>query len=167
MVVSTQSALGEIAKMEVMEKGYTKLVISVNIPYKRTNLTFCVWDPRKLCVGDDGIDIGDNVLVQYHYKENFKQLDGLTKMERFDSCPICYTNLEPMDAQRIDCPGCTSISELETKERVSEKIKLSSLVVSLNINTRVDIIYSLLPKMNSDLLRLFSKICLYLINLQT
>ena len=126
MAISTHTALGEIAKIEVMTKGYTKLLISVNIPYKRINLTFCVWDTSQLCVGGDGIDIGDNVLVQYHYKEKFAQLDGLNKMERFDNCPICYANLEPMDAQRIECPECSNISEEESKERVSDKMELAS-----------------------------------------
>ena len=123
MAISTHTALGEIAKIEVMTKGYTKLLISVNIPYKRINLTFCVWDTSQLCVGGDGIDIGDNVLVQYHYKEKFAQLDGLNKMERFDSCPICYANLEPMDAQRIECPECSNISEEESKEKTWKALR--------------------------------------------
>ena len=44
----------------------------------------------------------------------------------FDNCPICWCNLEAMDAQRTECPGCSTITEAESKERVSDKIKLKS-----------------------------------------
>ena len=126
MTVSTHTALGEIVKAELMEKGYTKLVLLVNIPYKTIYLTFILWDQKKFLGGDDPLGVGDFVLAKYHYNGNFTQLDEMTKMISFDSCPICWSNLEAMDAQRIDCPGCSTIPEAESKGRVSERMKLIS-----------------------------------------
>ena len=126
MSISTHTALGEIVKAELMEKGYLKLVLLVNIPYKTVYLTFILWDQKKFLGGDDSLCIGDCVLAKYHYNANFTRLDEMNKVMRFDSCPICWCNLEAMDAQRIDCNGCSTISEAESKERVAERIRLTS-----------------------------------------
>ena len=126
MTVSTHTALGEIVKAELMEKGYTKLVLLVNIPYKTQYLTFALWNPKKFLGGDDSLKVGDCVLARYHYNGHFTHMDEMTKMIRFDSCPICWCNLEAMDAQRIECPECSTISEEERKERVSDKMTLVS-----------------------------------------
>ena len=66
MTVSTHTALGEIVKADLMEKGYTKLVLLVNIPYKTIYLTFIVWDRNKFLGGDDPLGVGDFVLAKYH-----------------------------------------------------------------------------------------------------
>ena len=126
--MSTHSALGEIIKVQLMEKGYTKVVISVNIPYKTTYTTFNLWPGKvnKFFGGVEKLSVGDCVSVKYHYKGSFTELDDMTKMDRFDNCPICWCNLEAMNAQRIVCPGCSSISEEEAKERVADRMALIS-----------------------------------------
>ena len=40
MTISTNTALGEIVKVDKMDKGYTKLVLLVNKPYKTQYLAF-------------------------------------------------------------------------------------------------------------------------------
>ena len=122
--MSTHSLLGEIVKLHATDKGYTKLVLSVNIPFKTLSITFNFFDKLLLRDSEKEFGIGDFVQADYHYKETFTQLDQLTRMVRFDNCPICYTNLEPMDAQRFDCPGCAIMSEDDHKGRISEKMKL-------------------------------------------
>ena len=124
MIVSTHSSLGEITKLQLVDRGYTKMILSVNIPFKTVNITFNVWNMRKVC--NEDMSVGDYVQADYHYKENFTELDKLTKMIIFDNCPICWCNLEAMDAQRIECPECSTITEAESKERVSDKMKLIS-----------------------------------------
>ena len=98
-----------------MEKGYTKLVILVNIPYKTVYLTFIQWDQKFFFGGDGPLGVGDYVLAKYHYNGNFTQLDEITKMIRFYNCPICWSILEAMIAQRIYCPACSTISKAESK----------------------------------------------------
>ena len=124
MSTSTHSSLGEIVKLQATDKGYIKLVLAVNIPFKTMSITFNVFDKLLLRDFEKDFDIGDFVQVDYHYKGTFTQLDQLTRMMRFDNCPICYTNLEPIDAQRFDCPGCALMSDDNHKERISEKMKL-------------------------------------------
>ena len=57
-----------------MEKGYTKLVLLVNIPYKTVYLIFILWDEKKFFGGDE--PVGDCVLAKYYYNGNFKQLES-------------------------------------------------------------------------------------------
>ena len=47
MTISTHTALGEIVKVDKMDKGYTKLVLLVNKPYKTQYLTFSLWDTKR------------------------------------------------------------------------------------------------------------------------
>ena len=131
MSTSSHSSLGEIVKLEVTDKGYTKMILTVNIPFKAVNITFNVFDSMKLRDEEEIFAVGDCVRADYHYKERFTQLDQITKMIRFDNCPICYCNLEAIDAQRFECPGCALINEDEHKERISEKMEL--LECNLNV----------------------------------
>ena len=126
--MSTHTALGEIIKVELMEKGYTKVILLVNIPYKTIYTAFNLWPQKvkKIFNGTEKLKVGDCVLAKYHYNGNFTELDDMTKMERFDSCPICWCNLEAMDAQRIDCPGCSIIDEEEAKIRIAERMHLKT-----------------------------------------
>ena len=48
MVIYAHSSLGEIAKIQNMDKRYTKIILSVYIPFKTVNITFNVWDIKKL-----------------------------------------------------------------------------------------------------------------------
>lgn len=128
MTDSTHTTLAEIVKIEKTDKGYTKLLLLVNIPYKTNYIPFNLW-PKKVerfLTGDDKKNVGDYVQAKYHYKGNFTELDELEKMECFDNCPLCWCNLEATDAQRIDCPGCALMGEEEKKERVAESMVLKS-----------------------------------------
>lgn len=117
---------GTIAKIEIMDKGYTKVLLSVNIPFKRKYMVFNIWDDDKLKDKFGVIKIGDCVSVSYHYKDQFPVMDELIRVHRLDNCPICFSDLDPIDTQRINCSGCSSMDELEYKDRVSENMKLIS-----------------------------------------
>ena len=90
-------------KARLMVKGYTKLVLLVNIPNKTLYLTVILWDEKKFLGGDEPLGVGDCVLAKYHYNGNFKQLDEVTKMIRFDICPICWSNLEAGKFGQLEC----------------------------------------------------------------
>ena len=126
---ATHSSLGKIIKMQPMDKGYIKMVLAINIPFKTIHLTFNVWNKQKLQYGNVELKNEDFVVVSYHYKEKYTQLDELIKIERIDNCPLCYCNLEPTDSQRFDCPGCATISDDDVKERVNDRMKLVSCSV--------------------------------------
>ena len=108
-----------------MDRGYTKLIVTVNIPFKTVNITFAVWDASKLQSKERCLLVGDFVEMHYHYQGTFAQLDTITRIGQFDTCHKCYCNLEAMDAQRFECSGCATISEAEQKDRVSEKMQLT------------------------------------------
>ena len=63
MSVSTHTSLGEIIKIQLMEKGYTKIVLLVNIPYKSIYATFNLWPQKvkKFLTGDEQIRVGDYI----------------------------------------------------------------------------------------------------------
>ena len=102
MTISTDTALGEIVKAGLMEKGYTKLVLLVNIPYKTVYLTFILWDEKKFLGGDEPLGVGGCVLAKYHYNGNFKQLEEVTKMIRFDNCPIAGPTLKRVNLVKLN-----------------------------------------------------------------
>ena len=130
--MATHTALGEIVKAQPTERGFTKMILLVNIPYKTIYTTFNLWsnNVKKYFTGSDKLKVGDCVLAKYHYKGNFTELDDMTKMENFDNCPICWCNLEAMNAQRIDCPGCSIIDEDEAKIRVNTEMTLTAKEVN-------------------------------------
>ena len=59
MIVSTHSSLGEITKLQLVDRGYFKMILSVNIPFKTVNITFNVWNMRKVC--NEDMSVGDYV----------------------------------------------------------------------------------------------------------
>ena len=126
MVNSTYFSYGVITKIQTTDRAYTKIVVTVNIPFKQKYLTFNVWKDALLKDSSGRFNVNDCVGVVYHYKEHFTVLDELVHVNRFDNCPICYCNLEPMDAQRIDCPECSMIDKSEHKDRISEIMTLVS-----------------------------------------
>ena len=126
MVYSTNFSYGVIAKIQAMDKGYTKMVLAVNIPFKQKYITFNIWKDALLKDSSGEFKVDDCVGAVYHYKEHFAVLDELVHVDRFDNCPICFCNLEPMDAQRIDCPACSMIDKSEHKERIYENMTLVS-----------------------------------------
>ena len=64
-------------------------------------------------------------------KKNFAVLDVLVHVNRFDSYPLCFCSIEPIDAQRIDCPGCGTMDESERKDRICENVKLVSCTINI------------------------------------
>ena len=130
MVNSTYFSYGVITKIQTTDRAYTKIVVTVNIPFKQKYLTFNVWKDALLKDSSGRFNVNDCVGVVYHYKEHFTVLDEIVRVNGFDNCPICYCNLEPMDAQRIDCPGCSTMDESEHKDRISENMKLISCSIN-------------------------------------
>ena len=130
MTQSTHVSYGMVSKIEVTDKGYTKIVLTVNIPFKQKIISFNIWNKKLLQDKSEKIGVGDNVEVMYHYKDKFTVLDKIVRVDGFDNCPICFCNLELSDAQRIECPGCSLIDESEYKDRITENMKL--VACSLN-----------------------------------
>ena len=126
MVNSTYFSYGVIAKIQTTDRAYTKIVVTVNIPFKQKYLTFIVRNAALLEDRLGPFKLNDCVGAVYNYKGHFAVLDELVHVNRFDNCPICYCNLEPMDAQRIDCPECSMIDKSEHKDRISEIMTLVS-----------------------------------------
>ena len=130
MAYSTHFSYGVISKVQAMDKGYTKIVLTVNIPFKQKYITFNVWKNALLKDSSGRFNVNDCVGVVYHYKEHFTVLDEIVRVNGFDNCPICFCDLELMDAQRIDCPGCSTMDESEHKDRISENMKLISCSIN-------------------------------------
>ena len=69
----------------VKDKGYTRLTISTNIPFKTKKLKFNVWDTILLRKEDtmERFKLGDEVEIQYSYRNDYPQLIGLMSMSIF------------------------------------------------------------------------------------
>lgn len=118
--------LGIIKKLKLEEKGYYRLIISVNKPFYTKYLQFNVW--RKESLHDsDGQQLGleDQVEAEYYFKGNFPQLTSLTKA-CIEYCPVCFNTLERIETQRMDCNGCSEVPCYEHKERINTKMILIS-----------------------------------------
>ena len=127
MSYSTHFSYGIITKIQATDRGYTKIVVTVNVPFKQKYLTFIVWKAALLEDRLGPFKVNDCVGVVYHYKQHFTVLEEIVRAHNgFDNCPICFCNLEPMDAQRIDCPGCSLMDESEHKDRISENMLLKT-----------------------------------------
>ncbi len=122
------SRLGRITDISEMDKGYKRLILSINIPFKTKLLKFNVWKDHLL--QDENLvnfKVGDDVCANYHYNKGYPCLDKLTSTS-IDNCPVCYNNVEATDAQRIDCHGCSTMPESLHKLRVNARFKLKSCV---------------------------------------
>ena len=126
MSVPTLLSYGTIAKIQAMDKGYTKVVLSTNIPFQRKHIVFNIWDVNILQDETGRLNTGDCVTVIYHFKEQFTVLDNISRIDRLDNCPICFSDLDPIDTQRMGCPKCSSMNETEYKDRICENMKLLS-----------------------------------------
>ena len=123
----TLSALGTIEELQLLNKGYYKLVISNPIPFQTKILRFNVWDTKLLnkSTGQQ-FDINEQVEVRYHLKDTkFLTLDRLLPAT-IDSCPICHNALPAIDTQRMDCHGCANLPLDLHKEWVKEPMRLMS-----------------------------------------
>ena len=119
------SSLGKIYEISRSSKGYTKLVITVNIPFKTKYLKFCIWDDTQLVYKGVSFREDDEVRVDYYYQENFPRFSSMTP-QPIDMCPICFCFHEEIDAQRMDCQYCSTYDTAQCKERVNQSLKLVS-----------------------------------------
>ena len=119
------SSLGKIYEISRSSKGYTKLVIIVNIPFKTKYLKFCIWDDTQLIYKGTPFREDDSVRVDYYYLDNFPRFSSMTP-QPIDLCPICFCFHEETDAQRMDCQYCSTYATEQYKERVNESLKLLS-----------------------------------------
>ena len=124
--MTLRNCYGIISEIRPVVKGYTRLTIATNIPFKTRYLKFNVWESRLLKKPTmEPFKIGEEVQVDYHVKNNYPQLDSMISAA-IDNCPVCYSSLEAINAQRIECLGCSTIPEAEHSRRVNTQMKLVS-----------------------------------------
>ena len=119
------NCFGLIDQLYAVDRGYTRVTIATNIPFKTKRIKFNVWD--MMLLRNDALEnfkIGDEVKVQYSHRNGFPRLMNM-RSARIDNCPVCFTSLEGIDAQQIECDGCRLIPEEEHKKRVNESMKLT------------------------------------------
>ena len=125
---------GLICEINPNTKGYTRLTISTNIPFKTKLLRFNVWDTIQLKRPGSTrsnamipFKVGEEVQVEYSYKDGYPQLVNMVSA-RVDNCPVCFSSLEGIDAQRMEvgCDGCRLIPEDEHKKRVNTQMQVVS-----------------------------------------
>ena len=126
--MSVSTVLGRIFELKLMNKGYKKLTIIYNVPFKTKLLKFNIWD-EEILKKEDMISFfkeGDEVKIEYTYKDSFPHL---LSMERglIERCYICHTFMEALDAQRMECEGCSCIPKEQHKIRFNAEMKLISL----------------------------------------
>ena len=120
------TALGLIYEINPTSKGYTRLSIAANIPFKLKFYKFNVWDTTLLMTDMmEPYKVGDEVKVTYNYKKTFINLVDISRIS-LDTCPVCFSYQEATDAQRMDCPGCNLIPESDHKKRINSQMTLTS-----------------------------------------
>ena len=124
MNTSESTSLGKIYDISQSDKGYFKLTIAVNTPFKTRFLKFCLWDNEPLKYKGESFKEGNSVRVNYYHQDNFPKFLSM-EPQPIDQCPKCFTFYEGSDAQRIDCPEYCS-THTEIKERVDKTVKLVS-----------------------------------------
>ena len=116
-------SLGKLYEIARSSDGYTKLVITVNVPFKTKYLTFCIWDDAQLVYRGTPFKEGDSVRVEYCYQDNFPRFSSMTP-KPIDLCPICFCFLEQINTQRMDCRYCSTYAAEQCKERINQSLKL-------------------------------------------
>ena len=118
--------IGTIKKLKLEEKGYFRVIVSVNMPFYTKYLQFNVWK-SELLQNSDGQQFGleDQVEVEYYFKGGFLELTRLTKA-CIEYCPVCFNGLERIETQRMDCSGCSSVPYYEQRERINIEMILVS-----------------------------------------
>ena len=118
--------LGTIKKLRLDEKGYWKLIISVNVPFNTKYIQFNVWKKERLQkTGGELFQIDDQVEIEYYYKDNFPQLTSITET-CIEYCPVCFQGLERIETQRMDCNGCSILPYDGQRERLNTQMILKS-----------------------------------------
>ncbi len=124
--MSVFTAFGRIAEIKLMDKGYRRVTVAVNIPFMTKWMKFNVWNEKLLKKKTlEPFTEGEDVKVKYNYKDVFLNLIEM-EPSMIDNCPICYSSLEAIDAQRMECEGCSLIPENERKTRINVEMKLTS-----------------------------------------
>ena len=120
------TCFGFVNQIYAADKGYTRVTVATNIPFKTKKIKFNVWDSMLLKKETmENFKVKDEVYVQYSYRNGYPQLINM-RSARIDNCPVCFTSLEGIDAQRMDCEACRLIPEAEHKKRVNESMKLTA-----------------------------------------
>ena len=120
------SAYGKISEVKPSPKGYTRLTVSYNIPFNTNHLKFNVWDLEHLLSVDmKPLKKKDSVFIEYSYKNGYPQLHKIEE-KLVDNCPVCYSSLEALDAQRMECDGCRNMPLCDHSKRIHEEMKLVS-----------------------------------------
>lgn len=122
-----------LATVRTLESCYTnsnctRLVLSINRPFRTDYLQMFVEDPALLIKTDCGrrCEIGDDVELMYYYNVihvGYPRLVSLTTTT-IEYCPICRNGLRLGDR----CDECLSYSIGEHKEYVNETMTLISCV---------------------------------------
>ena len=116
--------IGTIKKLNQDEKGFYKLIISVNMPFYTKYLQFEVWG-SELLQNSDGqkFELEDQVEVEYYFKRDSLGLISLTRAH-IEYCPVCFNGLERIETQRMDCRGCSLVPYYEQRERINSEMVL-------------------------------------------
>ena len=110
------TCFGLVNQIYAADKGYTRVTVATNIPFKTKKIKFNVWDSMLLKKETmENFKVKDEVYVQYSYRNGYPQLINM-RSARIDNCPVCFTSLEGIDAQRMDCEACRLIPEAEHKK---------------------------------------------------
>ena len=113
---------GRIFQLKDYPRGYTRMTIATDLPYRRKFVKFNIWDLPELKTRY-GDDFQEGAQVQYSYDTD-TQYPYLTDFERclLGSCPDCYADYELGDAQRMSCGYCYNIEV----DRLDISLKLES-----------------------------------------
>ena len=99
------TAYGKISEVKPSPKGYTRLTVSHNVPFNTRHLKFNVWDQEHLQTDEmKPFKKNDTVFIEYSYKNGYPRLHKIEE-KLIDSCPVCYSSLEALNAQRMECDG--------------------------------------------------------------
>ena len=122
----THTSLGKIYDITPSPKGYFKLIIQVNTPFKTKFLKFNIWNDHEIygMIMEDEFNEKDEVRVRYTYDNSFLKLISM-EPQLIDQCQKCFTYYEANFAQRMDCPdNCSDYDEI--KRRVDKQVMLVS-----------------------------------------
>ena len=124
--MARELALGKIVGVKPMDKGYKRLEVAVNAPFRTKRLKFNIWNDNLLLKEtSEPYKAGDTVALDFHVQGSYLRLNNLKPMD-LDSCPICYAYREATDAQRLDSPCCELIPEESRKTRIDCRMMLQS-----------------------------------------
>ena len=89
------TAFATIKEYKKMPRGYIRLTVSIDTPFKRGVVKFNVWKEMVKPCGAV-YDVGDRVKIVYHRNGHFSELDIL-EAAYFNNCNNCYRSIEWTD----------------------------------------------------------------------